>query len=66
MEDNTPKWPSAAEIQAAAEVLDAAGRFYRWWPDTVPRYENLDPIGKTEFEAIVVDMLVAATQQRPG
>ncbi|MEQ1810765.1 MAG: hypothetical protein ABL889_12615 [Terricaulis sp.] len=56
--------PTDEEISAAARVLDKAGRFHRWWPETTPDYEKLDPIGKNEFEAIVEQMLMAAAQVR--
>jgi len=56
--------PSDAEIQAAARVLDRAGRFYNWWPETVPNYDQLDPIGQNEFEAIVGEMLMAAAKAK--
>lgn len=58
--------PTDDEITAAARVLDRAGRFHRWWPETSPAYETLDPIGKNEFEAIVEQMLIAAAKARQG
>ena len=58
--------PIDQEIEAAARVLDKAGRFYRWWPETTPDYDKLDSIGRNEFEAIVEQMLMAAASARPG
>ena len=56
--------PSQNEIEAAARVLDSEGALHQWWPKTTPRYENLDSIGKNEFEAIVERMLIAANKAR--
>jgi len=59
---NKVKRPSYQSIQAAARVLDETGRHHHWWPNSIPDYENLDPIGKDEFEAIVEQILIAAQQ----
>lgn len=56
--------PTDQEVEAAARVLDKAGRFHRWWPETAPDYDKLDPIGRNEFEAIVEQMLMAAEAVR--
>jgi 3-dehydro-4-phosphotetronate decarboxylase len=58
-------YPSDAEIEAAARVLDREGRFHHWWPDHL-RYDTLDPIGKEEFDAIVERILMAATCAKAG
>jgi hypothetical protein len=60
------RWPLAEEVAAAAKALDAAGRFHRWWPSSIPAYPDLDPIGKEEFEEIVVSLLQAAARVRRG
>ena len=57
---------SVDEVQAAARVLDREGRFHGWWPQATAAYDELDPIGKDEFEAIVERMLMAATRTRNG
>ena len=56
--------PTDAEVDAAARVLDEAGRFHGWWPKTVRRYDELDPIGKSEFGGLVERMLIAAALVR--
>ena len=50
------------EIDAAALVIDEAGRIYGWWPKTVKRYDDLDPIGKEDFSYIVARAILAAEQ----
>ncbi|WP_094193662.1 hypothetical protein [Bradyrhizobium viridifuturi] len=55
--------PTLVEIEAAARVLDKFGRHYRWWPTTTKSHDELaanDPIGKSEFDGIVEQMLIAA------
>jgi hypothetical protein len=59
------KQPSQAEIDAAAGILDEAGRHHGWWPSTLPRYADMDPIGKSEFGGIVEKMLMAAAKAAP-
>jgi len=62
-----PARPSLEEIEAAARVLDRAGRSYRWWNPELTAYEELaakDPIGKSEFDGIVEQMLMAAEAVR--
>jgi hypothetical protein len=56
--------PNDAEIDAAARVLDREGRDHGWWPASIATYDELDPIGKDEFGAIVERMLIAAAQAR--
>lgn len=48
------------QVEAAARELDKAGRAYGWWPASTPTYDNLDPIGRNELEAVVESMLKAA------
>jgi hypothetical protein len=59
--------PTDAEVEAAARVLDKAGRHHHWWPKTVKPYDEFaktDPIAKSEFEGIVEQMLMAASQAK--
>jgi hypothetical protein len=56
--------PTDAEVEAAARVLDKAGRHHHWWPKTIKPYDEFaktDPIAKSEFEGIVEQMLMAAS-----
>lgn len=53
-----------AEIDAAARVLDAVGRKHGWWDARTPKYDDLDPIGKSEFGGIIEAMLRAAADAR--
>ena len=53
-----------AEIDAAARVIDEAGRMHGWWPKSVKPYDDLDPIGKEEFGAIVARAILAAERAR--
>lgn len=55
-----PVQPTQSEIDAAARVLDEVGRHHGWWPQTYARYDDMDPIGKSEFAAIVEGVLMAA------
>ncbi|MCP4317285.1 MAG: hypothetical protein GY789_15045 [Hyphomicrobiales bacterium] len=52
--------PSLVAVEAAAEVLDAEGRLHGWWQDHIPKYVDLDQIGKEEFDGIVERTLIAA------
>jgi hypothetical protein len=56
--------PNDAQIDAAARILDQEGRFHGWWPKHIATYDNLDPIARDEFEAIVERLLIAA--KTPG
>jgi hypothetical protein len=59
--------PTDAEVEAAARVLDKAGRHHHWWPKTIKPYDEFaktDPIAKDEFEAIVERILMAASAAR--
>lgn len=56
--------PTVAQVKAAARVLDSFGRYHSWWPKDVADYDDMDPIGKDEFEAIVEKMLIAAARAR--
>jgi hypothetical protein len=59
--------PTDAEVEAAARVLDKAGRHHHWWPKTIKPYDEFaktDPIAKSEFEGIVEQMLMAASQAK--
>lgn len=64
---HTPIKPTGltdAEVEAAARVLDQAGRHHHWWPKTSPAYDEIgktDPIAKSEFDGIVEQMLMAAS-----
>jgi hypothetical protein len=55
--------PTDAEVEAAARVLDKAGRHHHWWPKTIKPYDELakDLIAKSEFEGLVEQMLMAAS-----
>jgi hypothetical protein len=56
--------PTDAEVEAAARVLDRAGRHHHWWPKTIKPYDEFaktDPIAKSEFEGLVEQMLMAAS-----
>lgn len=50
------------ELEAAAEALYKEGEFHKWWKG--PAYERLDPIGRSEFLAIVQRVLAAAEAAR--
>jgi hypothetical protein len=59
--------PTDAEVEAAARVLDQAGRHHHWWPKTSQPYDEFaktDPIAKSEFEGLVEQMLMAASQAK--
>jgi hypothetical protein len=56
--------PTDAEVEAAARVLDKAGRHHHWWPKTIKPHDEFaktDPIAKSEFEGLVEQMLMAAS-----
>ena len=66
-ERNSATRPTDAEVKSAARVLDKAGRHYHWWPKTTRPYDELaktDPIAKSEFEGIVEQILMAASQAK--
>ncbi|MGY3696952.1 hypothetical protein ACVIGA_007032 [Bradyrhizobium sp. USDA 3240] len=55
------------EVEAAARVLHEAGRHHGWWLPNTRTYDELaatDPIGKSEFDGIVEQMLIAAATAR--
>ena len=54
--------PSRQEIEAAAHMLDKAGRLHHWWKGKP--YGELDSISKSEFEGIVEQMLIAAAKAK--
>ena len=56
--------PTLAEVEAAARELHDWGEIHGWWPRSVASYDNLDPIGKDEFDAIVERVLMAANAAR--
>lgn len=53
-----------AEIDAAARVLDDAGRAHQWWEKSYDPYDSMDPISKSEFGGIVERMLRAAARAK--
>ena len=55
--------PDDPGIDAAARVIYRAGRIHGWWrPDR--SYDELDPIGRDEFEGIIRKALEAADAAR--
>jgi len=52
------------ELAAAATALFKEGRLRQWWRTSHARYEDLDPIGREEFEALVWRVLKAAEAAR--
>jgi aromatic ring-cleaving dioxygenase len=52
------------EVAAAAAALFKEGRRHHWWRLPQERYEDLDPIGREEFEALVWRVLKAAEAAR--
>jgi hypothetical protein len=50
-------------VTAAAKVIYAAGRHHRWWGFDKP-YEQLDPIGLSEFNGIIEQRTKPAAQER--
>jgi hypothetical protein len=59
--------PTDAEVEAAARVLDKAGRHHHWWSKTIKSYDEFaktDPIAKSEFEGLVEQMLMAASEAK--
>jgi hypothetical protein len=56
--------PTLAEVEAAARELSFWGEVHHWWPKSDRGYDNLDPIGKDEFDAIVERVLMAASAAR--
>jgi hypothetical protein len=60
-----PSQPTDVEVEAAAHTLYALGHHHHWLPTSLPaRYDQMDPIGKAEFEDIVVSILIAAAKAR--
>ena len=59
-----PEYPTDTEVEAAARKLYSDGVFHRWFPESAPTYDDLDPIGKEEFDAIVEGVLMAAAAAR--
>jgi hypothetical protein len=58
--DTTPKRPGieAEALDAACDELDRAARQYLWW-ETKIGWHELDPIGKSEFQSIVAQIVLA-------
>jgi 3-dehydro-4-phosphotetronate decarboxylase len=56
-----PRQPlSDAGLEAAADVLDKAGRHHHWWSAADTRsWRELDPIGQSEFLGIVQELIYA-------
>lgn len=52
--------PTIAEVEAAARELHKWGELHGWWPKSGATYDNLDPIGKQELDAVVERVLMAA------
>jgi hypothetical protein len=56
-------------VTAAARVIYAAGQHHGWWPTFKKSYDELDPIGRSEFNGIIEQALAAAdaarTDERP-
>jgi len=50
-------------ITAAAKVIYAAGQHHSWWGFNRP-HDELDPIGRSEFEGIIKEALAAADAAR--
>ena len=59
--------PTEAQVLAAARCLYQQGLEHGWWPENCPqRFEDLDEIGREEFEAIAERTLVAADMHNPA
>ena len=56
--------PSDGEIDAAARILEREGLHHHWFPASGPRYDDMGPIEKSEFDGIVEQMLMAAAVVR--
>jgi hypothetical protein len=59
--------PAPTEIEAAARALHEVGLRHHWWSPYEKTYDELgatDPIGESEFDAIVEAMLLAAAKAR--
>lgn len=52
--------PELEAIRAAARVLYDEGQHHDWWDCSANSFDDLDPIGKLEFEGIVERVLLAA------
>jgi hypothetical protein len=62
-----PVRPTIHEVEAAARALFKAGQFHHWWPEFADSYDELaanDPIGRSEFDGIVEQVLIAASEAR--
>ena len=62
-----PARPTICEIEAAARVLFKAGTIHHWWRASSKTYDELaatDPIGKSEFDGTVEQVLIAASAPR--
>ncbi|KQZ28490.1 hypothetical protein [Caulobacter sp. Root1472] len=56
--------PSDFELNATARALFAAGMRHGWWPAHLRAYDDLDPIGRDEFNAIVEHVPAVAAKAR--
>jgi hypothetical protein len=55
-----PRQPlSDAGLEAAADVVEKAGRHHHWWPDYIKPWRDSDSIGQSEFLGIVQEMIYA-------
>jgi hypothetical protein len=58
-------WPSEVEVEAAAHELFNIGKHHGWFRNVhQSRYDELDSIGKEEFEDIVAIILVATSHAK--
>jgi hypothetical protein len=59
--------PTLMEVEAAARVLDKHGRTFGWWKGkSYDEVSATDPIGKSEIDGMVKQMLMAASNARAG
>ncbi|MDR6290979.1 MULTISPECIES: hypothetical protein [Inquilinus] len=57
--------PSQSEVEAGAHELFRIGKFHNWFNGgNISRYDEMDPLGKEEFEDVVAIILIAAAHAR--